>query len=125
MELMCLSRERWESRVTPRILMWSDNETEQPATFTERKDLQCLIEFNITDIRSNSHLNRNRCNNKNIIKTATVNSHQRVEQKDCNEGKGKEVGTCYIYIYIYIYIYSVAYMSKLEQQRFTISEVPE
>jgi len=25
MELMCLSRERWESRVTPRILMWSDN----------------------------------------------------------------------------------------------------
>jgi len=34
----CLSRERWESRVTPRILMWSDNETEQPATSTERRE---------------------------------------------------------------------------------------
>jgi len=28
MELICLSRERWESRVTPRILIWSDKETE-------------------------------------------------------------------------------------------------
>jgi len=42
MELMCLSKERWQSRVIPRIFMLSDNKTEQPATSTERTETKVL-----------------------------------------------------------------------------------
>jgi len=39
---MCLSKEKWQSRLTPRIFMLSDNKTEQPPTSTEQTEAKVL-----------------------------------------------------------------------------------